>query len=218
MRNIEQRLWWQTRAMTRREVITKAITRQLTWGAAERDCGNQCPAYAAATPKCRTLGDGLNRRSKFRPRGASTRWPATHNRQSSRRSRTRRMTRASFVFNNAREDWRCRFRGYVSDGEKQGRVASGIAPRGSHRSGHADFPHPALQPTASLRDRGGANARLRQGIACKQPKHFLPREPSPLRTTVQPLVPHGNGTETEDMQGIGVSGDTEIQSARAASA
>jgi hypothetical protein len=60
MRNIEQRLWWQTRAMTRREVITKAITRQLTWGAAERDCGNQCPAYAAATPKCRTLGDGLN--------------------------------------------------------------------------------------------------------------------------------------------------------------
>src|ERR1700722_12925498 len=42
-----------------------------------------------------------------------------------------------------------------------GRVASGIAPRGSHGSGRADFPHPALRLTALLRDGGGTEARSR---------------------------------------------------------
>ena len=31
MQNIERRVWREARAMTRREVITKTITRQLTW-------------------------------------------------------------------------------------------------------------------------------------------------------------------------------------------
>src|SRR5437899_11543125 len=31
MQNIERRVWREARAMTRREVITKAIARQLTW-------------------------------------------------------------------------------------------------------------------------------------------------------------------------------------------
>jgi hypothetical protein len=31
MENIERRVWREARAMTRREVITKAIARQLTW-------------------------------------------------------------------------------------------------------------------------------------------------------------------------------------------
>ena len=31
MHDIERRVWWEARAMTRREVITKAITKQLSW-------------------------------------------------------------------------------------------------------------------------------------------------------------------------------------------
>ena len=31
MQNIERRVWREARTMTRREVITKAITKQLTW-------------------------------------------------------------------------------------------------------------------------------------------------------------------------------------------
>ena len=31
MENIERRVWREARAMTRREVITKAIAKQLTW-------------------------------------------------------------------------------------------------------------------------------------------------------------------------------------------
>src|ERR1700693_114227 len=71
-----------------------------------------------------------------------------------------------------------------------GRVASGIAPRGSHGSGRADFPHPALRLTALLRDGGGTDARLRERITLKQPVHALPRNPCPLRAAAQPLAPH----------------------------
>jgi hypothetical protein len=71
--------------------------------------------------------------------------------------------------------WRTQF-----TASKWGRVASGITPRGSHGSGRADFPHPALQSTVSLRDRGGAKPRLRQRVPLQQPSHLLPRYPCPL--------------------------------------
>jgi hypothetical protein len=52
--------------MTRREVITKAITRQLSWVPGCRDSGNQRPPYATAAAQGRTLGrvggDGSTRR------------------------------------------------------------------------------------------------------------------------------------------------------------
>lgn len=50
---------------------------------------------------------------------------------------------------------------FFADVEKAfgGRVAVGVAPHGSHRSGRADFPHPAPRTTGSLRD-GRCCARL----------------------------------------------------------
>src|SRR5262245_14231244 len=36
---------------------------------------------------------------------------------------------------------------------RNSRVAAGVAPGGSHGSGRAEFPHPALQVTVSLRGR-----------------------------------------------------------------
>jgi hypothetical protein len=50
----------------------------------------------------------------------------------------------------------------------------GLLPRSSHGSGHADFPHPALQATVSLRDVRRMDARLRQWVTGKEPKHFRP--------------------------------------------
>ncbi len=79
-------------------------------------------------------------------------------------------------------------------------------PRGSRGSGCADFPHPALRPTASLRDGGGTDARLRQRIAREQPEHCLPRYPCPLRAAAQPLAPHGDDTVTEVVECPEVSG------------
>ena len=51
----------------------------------------------------------------------------------------------------------------------------GLTPRGSHGSGRADFPHPALRSTASLCDGGSADARLGQRIPLQQPSHLLHR-------------------------------------------
>ena len=59
----------------------------------------------------------------------------------------------------------------------------GLLPRGSHGSGHADFPHPALRSTASLRG-GGEDVRLRKRIVRQQPCHFLPRHVGPLRAAI----------------------------------
>ena len=83
-----------------------------------------------------------------------------------------------------------------------------ITLRGSHRSGRADFPHPALRSTVSLRDVRRTDARLWQWITLQEPKHFLPRE-CPLRTAAQPLPPHSDDTEAEANQGVAVSGNTE---------
>src|ERR1700730_522610 len=58
--------------------------------------------------------------------------------------------------------------------QEKSRVASGIAPRGSHGSGRAELPHPALRFTASLRDGGGTDAWLRQRIPLEQPLHSRP--------------------------------------------
>ncbi len=93
---------------------------------------------------------------------------------------------------------------------KWGRVASGITPRGSHGSGRADFPHPALRSTASLRDGGSADARLRQRIPLQQPFHLLHRYPCPLRAAAQPLSPRTDDTDREVVKRRVVSGDTEI--------
>jgi hypothetical protein len=87
----------------------------------------------------------------------------------------------------------------------------GLLPRDSHGAGHADFPHPALRSTVSLRDVCRTNARLRQWVTHQEPKHFLPREPSPLRAAAQPFPPHSDDTEAEANQGVAVSGDTEIR-------
>src|SRR5208283_1163783 len=91
-----------------------------------------------------------------------------------------------------------------------GRVASRIAPRGSHGSGRADFPHPALRSTASLRDRGSADSRLRQRIPLQQPFHLLHRYPCPLRAAAQPLSPRTDDTDREVVKRLVVSGDTEV--------
>jgi hypothetical protein len=63
--------------------------------------------------------------------------------------------------------------------QRSGRLG-GSLPRGSHGSGHADFPHPALRSTALLRDGGRTDARLRQRIVLQQLAHLLPRDPRAL--------------------------------------
>jgi hypothetical protein len=56
MQNIERRVWREARAMTRREVITKAIARQLSWVQAARHPGGYAASDAANTLESRTLG------------------------------------------------------------------------------------------------------------------------------------------------------------------
>src|SRR5690348_10794345 len=87
----------------------------------------------------------------------------------------------------------------------------GLLPRDSHGAGRADFPHPALRSTVLLRDVCRTNARLRQWVTRQEPKHFLPREPSPLRAAAQPFPPHGNDAEAQANQGVAVSGNPEIR-------
>src|ERR1017187_10350076 len=91
-----------------------------------------------------------------------------------------------------------------------GRVASGIAPRGSHGSGHADFPHPALRLTASLRNARDTQARQRQWIVRQQPLHPLYRYPCPLRSAAQPHSPGADDTAPEVVERLVIPGDTEI--------
>ena len=55
-----------------------------------------------------------------------------------------------------------------------GRVAPGIARRGSHGSGRAEFPHPALRDTASLRV--GREGRRQQRVTLQQSMHRVPGE------------------------------------------
>jgi hypothetical protein len=83
-------------------------------------------------------------------------------------------------------------------------------PRGSHGSGRADFPHPALRLTASLRDRGGTDARLRKRIPLEQSVHFLPRYPCPLRAATQPLLPHDDDALSELAERPQVADDGEV--------
>ena len=94
--------------------------------------------------------------------------------------------------------------------QEKSRVASGIAPRGSHGSGRAELPHPALRPTALLHDGGVTDARLRERIALPQPVHVLPRNPCPLRAAAQPLAPRAVDSEAKAAQRPEVSGDTKI--------
>jgi hypothetical protein len=68
MHDIERQVWREARAMTRREVITKAIVGQPELGAGGRDSADQYPACATATAQARTLGghvggDGPTRRA-----------------------------------------------------------------------------------------------------------------------------------------------------------
>jgi hypothetical protein len=87
--------------------------------------------------------------------------------------------------------------------------ANTMCDAGSHRAG-AGCAHPTLRPTASLRDRGGTNGRLRQRMTRQQPEHCLPRDSCLLRAAAQPLPPYGNDMMTQVEECPEVSGDTEI--------
>ena len=67
-----------------------------------------------------------------------------------------------------------------------GRVAPGITPRGSHGSGRAEFPHPALRDTASLH--AGCHGRRQQRVALHESTHRVPGEAT-LRAAAQPAPP-----------------------------
>src|SRR5271166_3273535 len=49
--------------------------------------------------------------------------------------------------------------------------------------------HPALRHTASLRDRGITDARLRQRILLQQAHHLAPRDVGSLRAATEPIAP-----------------------------
>ena len=85
-------------------------------------------------------------------------------------------------------------------------------PRCSHRSGRADFPHPALRFIASLRSVKHAvhDAGLGQGMVGEQLCEARPRHVWFLRTAAEPFVPDALHLVLEPRESIVVSGHTEI--------
>jgi hypothetical protein len=60
MYDLEREVWWEARAMTRREVITKAITKQLSWVRAAEILG--ISARHMRRLRCKVERWGMSRR------------------------------------------------------------------------------------------------------------------------------------------------------------
>src|SRR5467141_518966 len=80
--------------------------------------------------------------------------------------------------------------------------------RGPHGSGRAEFPHPALRDTDSLRGGiGPQDACPREWIALPQLPHAVPRHACPLRAATEPLAPDAHDLFAEVFEGFEVPGD-----------
>src|SRR5258708_2119593 len=83
--------------------------------------------------------------------------------------------------------------------------------RGPHGSGRAEFPHPALRDTDSLRGGiGPQDACPRERIALQQLPHAVPRHACPLRAATQPLAPDAHDLFAEVFERFEVPADPEV--------
>jgi len=87
------------------------------------------------------------------------------------------------------------------------RVGQPVARPAPHRSGRADFPHPAPRVWDSLPNGGVVKPRQRQGIARQQAATLQPVQLSPLRAAPQPLDPGASHLEVEAPQAASVAAD-----------
>jgi hypothetical protein len=90
------------------------------------------------------------------------------------------------------------------------RVAPAVSRRGPHGSGHADFPHPALRESGSLRGVRVHDARPRERKALQEPMHRVPVEKSLLASARQPLPPDGFHLVMDPSERAEVRRDAEI--------
>src|SRR3989475_1087667 len=81
-----------------------------------------------------------------------------------------------------------------------------------HGSGRAEFPHPALRDTDSLRgERGPQDACPREWIALQQLPHAVPRHACPLRAATEPLAPDAHDLFAEVFERFEVPGDPGVE-------
>ncbi|MDB4985230.1 MAG: hypothetical protein JWN04_408, partial [Myxococcaceae bacterium] len=90
-----------------------------------------------------------------------------------------------------------------------------FASRGSHRSGRAEFPHPAPRSAHSLRGIGTHDSRTREGETLQQRKHAFPGDVPGVRAAAKPLVPGTSRLAIEAIDALVVRRDAEVAIATA---